>query len=181
MEKFFEAGTLTEEELLKGLKQGIIKRDVYPVLCMSGKQDTGVARFMQFVGEFCPAPNEMPVHKSADGKEIKCVTTEPAAALIFKTSIEPHIGQVSFFKLYSGEITEGMDLVNSFNGSKERFSQLFAAAGKTRNKVEKIVAGDIAATIKLKDVHTNNSIVSPKSSGFTIAPIIFRNQNSEQL
>jgi elongation factor G len=173
MEKFFEAGTLTEEELLKGLKQGIIKRDVYPVLCMSGKQDTGVARFMQFVGEFCPAPNEMPSHKSADGKDIKCVTTEPAAALVFKTSIEPHIGQVSFFKLYSGEITEGMDLVNSFNGSKERFSQLFAAAGKTRNKVEKIVAGDIAATIKLKDVHTNNSVVSPKSSGFTIAPIVY--------
>ncbi|MGD0709653.1 MAG: elongation factor G [Bacteroidales bacterium] len=173
MEKFFEAGTLTEEELLKGLKQGIIKRDVYPVLCISGKQDTGVARFMQFICEFCPAPNEMPAHKSSEGKDIKCLSSEPVAALIFKTSIEPHIGQVSFFKLYSGEITEGMDLVNSFNGSKERFSQLFAAAGKTRNKVEKIVAGDIAATIKLKDVHTNNSMVSPKNSGYMIEPIVY--------
>jgi len=171
MEKFFEEGTLSEEELIHGLKQSIIKRDVYPLLCLSGKQDTGVARFMQFVCEFVPAPNEMPVPKTTDGKEIKCSATEPTSALVFKTSIEQHLGQVSFFKLYAGEITEGVDMVNGNTGSKERFSQLFVCAGKTRNKIEKLVAGDIAATIKLKDVHTNNTINSVKNGSMVIEPI----------
>jgi len=171
MEKFFEQGTLSEEELLKGMKQSIIKREVYPILCLSGKQDTGVGRFMQFVCEFVPAPNEMPAQKTTDGKEIKCSAQEPTSALVFKTSLEQHLGQISFFKLYAGEITEGLDMVNANTGSKERFSQLFVVAGKTRNKIEKIVAGDIAATIKLKDVHTNNTIDSLKNSGMEISPI----------
>jgi elongation factor G len=171
MEKFFEQGTLSEEELLKGFKQSIIKREVYPVLCMSGKQDTGVGRFMQFICEFIPSPDEMPVQKTTEGKELKCNPKEPASALVFKTSIEQHLGQISFFKLYTGELTEGMDMVNANNGSKERFSQLFAVAGRTRNKVEKIVAGDLAATIKLKDAHTNNTINSPKAGGIIIEPI----------
>jgi elongation factor G len=173
MEKFFEAGTLSEEEVLHGLKQSIIKRDVYPVLCMSGKSDVGVARFMQFVCEFAPAPNEVAPAKTVEGKEIKCNAKEPASAMIFKTTLEQHLGQVSFFKLFSGEITEGLDMVNANTGSKERFSQLFCVAGKTRNKIEKIVAGDIAATIKLKDVHTGNTINTPKNQGVMIEPIVY--------
>ena len=171
MEKFFEDGSLSEEELLKGLKQGITRRDVYPVLCLSAKQDTGVGRFMQFVGEFIPAPNEVPAPKTIDGKEIKCNAQDATTALVFKTTIEPHIGQVTFFKLFAGEITEGLDMVNASTGSKERFSQLFVVAGKTRNKIEKIVAGDIAASIKLKDVHTNNTINSLKSASVELEPI----------
>ncbi len=173
MEKFFEAGSLSEEELLKGLKQSIIKRDVYPVLCLSAKQDTGVASFMQFVNDLLPAPDEVPAQKTTEGKEIKCSAKEPVSALVFKTSIEQHIGQVSFIKVFSGEITEGLDMVNVNTGSKERLSQLFAAAGKTRNKIEKIVAGDIAASIKLKDVHTNNTLSTSKTSGIEIAPIVY--------
>jgi elongation factor G len=173
MEKFFEEGSLTEEELLKGLKQGITKRDLYPVMCLSAKLDIGVGRFMQFVGEFIPAPNEVPAIKTIDGKEVKCNAQDPASALVFKTSIEPHIGQVSFFKLFSGEITEGLDMVNASTGSKERFSQLFVVAGKTRNKIEKIVAGDIGASIKLKDVHTNNTINSVKNANVELEPIIY--------
>jgi len=173
MEKFFEAGTLSEEELLNGLKQSIIKRDVYPVLCMSGKSDIGVARFMQFICEFIPAPNEVAAAKTEEGKEIKCNAKEPTSIMIFKTSIEQHIGQVSFFKVFSGELTEGLDMVNANTGSKERFSQLFCVAGKTRNKIEKLVAGDIGATIKLKDVHTGNTINTPKNQSVVIEPIVF--------
>jgi elongation factor G len=171
MEKFFEEGTLTDEELLKGLKQGIIKRDIYPLLCISAKQDTGVARMMQFINEFVPAPNEVPAKKTTEGKEIKCSTQEPTSALVFKTTLEQHLGQVSFFKVFAGEITEGMDMVNANTGSKERLSQLFVVAGRTRNKIEKIVAGDIGASIKLKDVHTNNTINSVKNSAMMIEPV----------
>jgi len=173
MEKFFEEGKLSEEELLKGLKNSIIKRDVYPILCMSAKQDTGVAYFLKFICDFIPAPDEMPPAKTTDGKEIKCNAKDMPSVFVFKTAIEQHIGQVSFFKLYAGEISEGMDMVNANNGSKERFSQLFATLGKTRNKVEKVVAGDLAAAIKLKEVHTNNTINTPKNSGIIIEPIKF--------
>lgn len=173
MEKYFEEGTLSEEELLKGLKQSIIKRDLYPVLCMSAKQDTGVARLMQFINDFVPAPNEVPAQKTTDGKELKCSTQSPASAYIFKTSLEPHLGQVSYIKLYTGELTEGMDMINANTGSKERLSQLFIVAGKTRNKIVKIVAGDIAATIKLKDTHTNNTINSTKNPNDEIEPVVY--------
>ncbi|MFH0867134.1 MAG: elongation factor G [Bacteroidota bacterium] len=171
MEKFFEAGSLSEEEMLKGLKQSIIKRDVYPVLCVSAKQDTGVARLMQFISEFIPAPDEMPFKKTTEGKELRCSSKEPVSAYVFKTALEQHLGQMTFFKLFNGEITEGMDMVNVNTSSKERFSQLLIVAGKNRTKIEKVVAGDIAATIKLKDAHTCNTIDSPKNSDDVIIPV----------
>ncbi|MFA4852700.1 MAG: elongation factor G [Bacteroidales bacterium] len=173
MEKYFEEGTLSEEELLKGIKQSILKRDLHPVLCISAKQDTGVAQLMRFINDFVPAPNEVPAQKTTDGKELKCSTQGTASAYIFKTTLEPHLGQVSYIKLYSGEIIEGMDMINVNTSSKERFSQLFIVAGKTRNKIEKIVAGDIAATIKLKDTHTNNTINSTKNPNDEIEPVVY--------
>lgn len=171
MEKFFEEGKLTEEEMLRGLKQSIIKRDVYPVLCVSAKNDTGVARMLQFINEFVPAPDEVPFKKTTEGKELKCSAKEPACAYVFKTSLEQHLGQMTFFKLYNGEITEGMDMVNANTSSKERFSQLLIVAGKNRVKIEKVVAGDIAATIKLKDAHTFNTIDTPKNTGDIVTPV----------
>ncbi|HNW98329.1 MAG TPA: elongation factor G [Bacteroidales bacterium] len=171
MEKFFEEGSLSEEELLRGLKQSIMKREVYPLLCVSAKQDTGVARLMQFINEFIPAPNEMPCRKTTEGKDLKCSTTEPASAYVFKTTLEQHLGQMTFFKLYNGEIAEGMDMVNANTGSKERLSQLFIVAGKNRVKIEKVVAGDIAATIKLKDAHTCNTLDTPKNSNDIVTPV----------
>jgi elongation factor G len=170
MEKFFEEGTLSDEELLKGLKQGLIKRDLYPVLCVSAKQDTGVARLMQFINDFVPAPNEVAPEKSTEGKDIPCDPKASPVLFIFKTALEQHLGQLSFFKVIAGEINEGIDLINATNSSKERLSQLFVVAGKTRNKVEKLYAGDLAATIKLKDTFTGSTLVTSKSSTDIVVP-----------
>lgn len=175
MEKFFENGSLTEEEMSRGLKLGLINRGVFPVLCINAKQDMGVNRLMQFLCNSAPAPNEVAGVKTIEGKELTCKSSDPASALVFKTSIEQHIGEISYFKLYAGEITEAMDMVNGVNSSKERLSQLFAVAGKNRQKLEKVVAGDIAATIKLKSVRTNHTLNSMKNSDDRIEPIVFPN------
>ena len=173
MEIFFDKGTLTEEEMQKGLKMGLSKRDIYPVFCVSAKQNLGVHTLLDFVCTTAPSPTEMITLKTTEGKEIKFDTKEAAQAFIFKTQNETHIGTVSFMKITAGEITESLDMVNANTGSKERISQLFAIAGKTRNKVDKAVAGDIIATIKLKDAYTNNTLNSSKNSSDTIEPIIY--------
>ena len=170
MEKFFEEGTLTEEEIIKGLRIGIRNRGIFPVVCCAAKTDQGVVRLMDFIKNNCPAPNEMAGVKTTNNKVLTCKTTDPVSAFVFKTSIEPHLGELSFFKLYAGEITESMDVVNGTNGSKERLSQLLCVAGKNREKVEKIAAGDIAATIKLKSVFTQNTLNSVKNSDDVIVP-----------
>jgi elongation factor G len=170
MEKFFEAGTLSEEEIIRGLKLGILSRGIFPVVCCAAKTDQGIDRLMDFIKNNFPAPNEMSGVKTTKGKELKCNASEQLSAFVFKTSIEPHLGEVSFFKVYAGEITESMDVVNGTNGSKERVSQLQCVAGKTREKVEKVVAGDIAATIKLKNVQTQHTFNSVKNSDDVIVP-----------
>ncbi len=173
MEKFFEEGTLTDEELIKGLKQGLIKRDLYPILCVSAKQDTGVARMMQFINDFVPAPNEVAPEKTTEGKDIICDSKASPVVFVFKTALEQHLGQLLFFKLVAGEISEGIDMINAGNSSKERLSQLFAIAGKNRTKVEKICAGDLGATIKLKDTYNGNTLLASKSSNEIVAPTDF--------
>ena len=170
MEKFFEEGTLSEEEIIRGLRLGIRSRGIFPVVCCAAKTDQGIDRLMDFIKNNCPAPDEMPAVKTTKGKELTCKTSDPTSAFVFKTSIEPHLGEVSFFKIYAGEIAEGMDVVNGTNGSKERISQLLCVAGKNREKVEKVVAGDIAATIKLKNVFTQNTLNSGKNSDDIIVP-----------
>lgn len=173
MEKFFENGTLTEEELIKGVKLGVTKRDCYPVLCASAKLNFGVSDLLNFVTNYLPSPNEVPNHKTIEGVEIKCASSEMPSAFVFKTSIEQHLGQISYFKLYSGEITEGMDMINPRNSSKERLSQLFYIAGKNRTKVEKVSAGDIAVTIKLKDTYTCDTLNSMKNPNVEIPATVF--------
>lgn len=173
MEKFFDAGTLSEEELVQGLKLGIIKRGMFPVMCVGGKPNYGIDRLLDFVVSYIPAPNEMPGRKTKEGKELKCNPADPTSALIFKTSIEEHLGEISYFKVYAGEIVEAADLVNGNSGSKERVSQLFAVSGKKREKLEKVIAGDIAATIKLKNSRTNTTLNSQKNTGDVIEPIEF--------
>ena len=173
MEKFFENGSLSEEEISRGLKLGLINRGIFPVFCINGKQNQGVNRLMQFICNTAPSPLEAPKTKTTDGKELTFNSADPASALIFKTSIEPHLGEISFFKLYAGEITEAMDMVNAVNSSKERLSQLFAVAGKNRQKLDKVVAGDIAATIKLKNVRTNHTLNTPKNADDRVEPIVF--------
>jgi elongation factor G len=164
MEEFFDKGTLTEQQIAKGLKAGLVQRTIFPVLCISAKQNMGVGRLLEFITTNVPSPNEMPGVKTTDGKELNCKTSDPASLFVFKTTIEQHLGEVSFFKVYAGEITEAMDMINpNRHGSKERLSQLFVINGKNRDKVEKLVAGDIGATIKMKNTYTNNTLNSLKN------------------
>lgn len=173
MEIFFEKGTLTEEQIAKALKSGIMSRSMFPVLCVCAKQDMGIGRLLEFITTSLPAPDEMPGVKTTDGKELKFKLSDPTSALVFKTTIEQHLGEMTFFKVYSGEITEAMDMINPNRSSKERLSQLFVINGKNREKVEKLVAGDIGATIKLKSTFTNNTLNSPKNPDDVIQPIMF--------
>ena len=172
MEIFFDKGTLTEEELFKGLKKGIVSRDLFPVLCVCAKHNMGVSTLLEFISNNAPSANDVLPQKSTEGKAIKVDDKGPVIAFVFKTAVEPHIGQVSFFKMLSGILSEGTDLVNSNTNSKERLTQFFVTAGKTRTKIEKIFAGDIACTIKLKDTHTNNTLLMPKDqSNLMVEPI----------
>jgi elongation factor G len=174
MEVFFDKGTLTEEEVAKALRAGIIHRSIFPIMCVCSKQDMGVGRLLEFIVDSVPSPDAMPPVRTEEGKELKCNPAEPASAFVFKTSIEQHLGEVSFFKVYAGEITEAIDMINSSrNNSKERLSQLFVISGKNRDKVEKLVSGDIGATIKLKNTYTNNTLNSPKNSDIIIEPMVY--------
>ena len=173
MELFFENGTLEESEIQKGLKIGIKTRGIFPVLCINAKHNMGVGRLLDFISNNAPAPDEVPASKTTEGKELSLKANDDTSAFIFKTSIEPHLGEVSFFKVYSGEATEGVDMMNPNTSTKERITQVFAFAGKNREKVDKIVAGDIGATIKLKNTHTNDTLNALSIPEQVIEPIVF--------
>ncbi len=175
MEKYFENDTLTIDEMREGLRLGLISRAIFPVMVSSAKQGIGIARTLDFISKSCPAPDDMPARKTTDGKEFHCSVDEPAALFIFKTSIEQHLGEVSFFKVYGGEITEGMDMVNPRTDNKERITQLFTLNGKNRDKIEKAEAGDIVSTIKLKDVQTGDSLLDPKNASAGFEPFTLPN------
>lgn len=173
MEIFFDKGTLTEEQMQQALKAGLISRTIFPVMLTCAKQNLGVNRLLEFIAGSVPAPGEMPGIKTTEGKLLTCKVSDPASAFIFKTSIEQHIGEISYFKIYAGEITEAMDMVNPVRQSKERLSQIFVANGKNREKIEKMVAGDIGATIKLKNSYTNNTLNSLKNPDDVITQITY--------
>ncbi len=147
MEKFFDAGELSEEELHQGLNAGFVKGDFYPVFCISGKKDMGVKRMLEFLTEVAPAPKE-----DVNGK---------TSLFVYKTALEQHLGDVTYFKVVSGKISEGQDFVNMDNGSKERITTLYAVAGKKKEKVTELVAGDMGCTVKLKAVKTNQTLNAP--------------------
>lgn len=168
MDKFFEEGTLTEEEIARGLKLGIINRGTFPVLCVASKTDQGITRMMDIIKSSFPAPDEMPGVQTIAGKTLACKSSDVATGYVFKTSIEQHIGELSIMKIYGGEITEAMDMVNNKTNSKERLTSLLCIAGKNREKVEKAVAGDIVATIKLKGTQSSHTLV--KSGDEVIVP-----------
>jgi elongation factor G len=160
METFFEKGTLTEEEILSGIKSGLLNRGMFPVFCISSKKGTGVDRLLDFISKSAPSPDLLPSPKTQEGKEIKCDAKTPTALYIFKSSIETHIGEINYFKVMAGEINEGIDLLNCNTQNKERISQIFAVNGKTRTKVPKMVAGDLGATVKLKATKTNHTLTA---------------------
>ncbi|MBI1806477.1 MAG: elongation factor G [Ignavibacteria bacterium] len=166
---FFEKGTLTDQEIKQGLKQGIAMRKIFPLLCTAGSHNIGVASLLDFCIDYCPSPTEappaigkMPGSNHADQKEVtvRCDPNGQPTLFVFKTVSEPHVGELSFFRVYSGAVTPGMDLVNESNNKVERLAQLFIMNGKERKEVGKIFAGDIGAVVKLKDTHTNNTLSS---------------------
>ncbi len=158
MEKFFDQGTLSEEETLRGLKVVFAEAGVYPVMCTCGVKDMGVRRLLDFLGEMAPSVAEAPQPVTSDGKKIAPDAKTPASMFIFKTSVEPHIGEVNYFKVMQGTIHGADDLLNVDRGSKERISQLYTVDGSIRVPVDEVAAGDIAATVKLKDSRTGNTL-----------------------
>ena len=172
MELFFENESLTEDEMRKGIKLGLIERGIFPVFCTSAKNNMGIARVMEFIVNAAPAPNELPPPKNTKGDEVVCDTSGKTSLFVFKTSIEEHIGEVNYFKVMAGEVNEGMDLINTINSNKERISQIFVSAGKKREKVSKMVAGDIGATVKLKATKTDHTLNAP-GQNWSYEPIKF--------
>ncbi|MBF0363807.1 MAG: elongation factor G [Oligoflexia bacterium] len=172
METYFEKGSLEEAELMKGLKIGIQKQDIYPIFCISAHKNMGSGRLMSFINSAVPTPSECAPEKSVDGKEIVCDPKGPATLFVFKTIIEPYLGKVSFFKICSGEIKAGMDLANATTGDTEKVGQILIMDGKIRSTVERMVAGDIGAMVKLKGTLTNHTLHS-KDTDKVVAPIVF--------
>lgn len=160
MEKFFEQDSLTEDEMREGIRKGLVSRGMFPVFCVCAGKDMGVRRLMEFLGNVVPFVNDMPKVVDTEGEEIAPDANGPTSLYFFKTSVEPHIGEVSYFKVMSGKVKEGDDLVNADRGSKERMAQLYVVAGSNRTKIEELVAGDIGAAVKLKDVKTGNTLDS---------------------
>ena len=158
MEKFFEQESLTEDEMREGIRKGLIARGMFPVFCVCGGKDMGVRRLMEFLGNVVPFVSEMPKVQNMEGEEVAPDVTGPESLYFFKTSVEPHIGEVSYFKVMSGKVHEGDDLLNADRGSKERIAQIYVVAGGNRVKVEELQAGDIGAAVKLKDVKTGNTL-----------------------
>jgi len=158
MEKFFETETLTEDEMREGIRKGLVARSIFPVFCVCAGKDMGVRRLMEFLGNVVPFVNEMPKVHNTRGEEVTPDPNGAESVYFFKTAVEPHIGEVSYFKVMSGSIKVGDDLTNADRGSKERIGQLFACAGANRIPVEQLNAGDIGCTVKLKDVKTGNTL-----------------------
>jgi len=172
MELYFDKGELDEDEMRKGLRIGMMKNDVYPVFCLSAKHNMGSGRMMGFISNVCPSAADMPAEQSKKGADIVCSSDGPLSLFIFKTVIEPHLGVLSFFKVTSGVLETGKDLVNQQTGNTERINQLQVMDGNKRNPVDKIYAGDIGTTLKLKSTKTNHTL-HEKGEDFAISPIEF--------
>ena len=158
MEKFFESESLTEDEMREGIRKGLAARGMFPVFCVCAGKDMGVRRLMEFLGNVVPFVDEMPVVHNTRGIPVPPDPNGPTSLYFFKTAVEPHIGDVQYFKVMSGVVHEGDDLTNADRGSKERMAQLYVCAGATREKVDELRAGDIGCTVKLKDVKTGNTL-----------------------
>ena len=158
MEKFFESENLTEDEMREGIRKGLVTRSIFPVFCVCAGKDMGVRRLMEFLGNVVPFVSEMPKVRNTRGEEINPDAAGPASLYFFKTGVEPHIGEVQYFKVMSGAVKNGDDLTNADRGSKERIGTIYACAGANRIPVDELKAGDIGCTVKLKDVKTGNAL-----------------------
>lgn len=158
MEKFFEEETLTEDEMREGIRKGLVTRSIFPVFCVCAGRSMGVRRLMEFLGNVVPFVSEMPKIHNTRGEEVPADSSAPESVYFFKTGVEPHIGEVSYFKVMSGCVKPGDDLSNADRGSKERIANIYVCAGANRQPVDCLNAGDIGCTVKLKDVKTGNTL-----------------------
>ena len=175
MELYFEKGALTQDDIRSGLKLGVANREVMPIFCCSGKRDIGTKRLMEFIINVAPGPTTpttAPKFVSIEGEELVADETQPAVVFVFKSQIEQHIGEITYFRVVRGKIAEGQELVNSRTGNKEKLSQLFAVAGKNRIKVTELSAGDIGCTVKLKGTRTNDTLAAA-GAHVKVEPIVF--------
>jgi len=176
MDHYLDKGELDEDEMRIGLKKSLINHDIFPVFCISAEKDMGSGRMMGFIDNVCPSANEMPPQSTIAGDKLTCDANGPACLFIYKTTSEPHVGDLSFFKVFSGIIKAGMELVNENNGVTEKINQLFVVEGNKRTPVSELVAGDIGATLKLKNTHVNNTL-HVKGKNMELYPIIFPASN----
>ena len=172
MEHYLDKGELDEDEMRAGLKASLINHDIFPVFCLSAAQDMGSGRLMGFIDNVCPSANEMAPQVTKNGDKLPSDANGPACIFIYKTISEPHVGDLSFFKVYSGTIRPGMELVNESNGTTEKINQLFLLEGNKRISTTELVAGDIGATLKLKNTHVNNTL-HIKGKNYELNPIEF--------
>ncbi len=172
MEKYFDKGELDEDEMKLGLKKAMINHDIFPLFCLSAARNMGSGRLMGFIDNVCPSANEMPAQKTKAGTDLPCDANGPVSIFIFKTIVEAHVGEMSLFKVYSGTVKSGMELVNESTGVAEKLNQLFVVEGHNRTQVNELVAGDIGATIKLRNTHVNNTL-HEKGKNIELLPIDF--------
>ncbi len=176
MEKYFDKGELSEDEMKAGMKKAMIAHDLFPLFCLSAERNMGSGRIMGFIDNVCPSANEMPAQTTKSGEKLTCDANGPACIFIYKTISEPHVGEMSFFKVYSGTIKVGMELENEGTGVTEKINQLFLVEGNKKSSTHELVAGDIGATLKLKNTHVNNTLHS-KGKNFDLPPIDFPSYN----
>lgn len=176
MEKYFELGELNEDDMKAGMHKAMINHDIFPLFCVSAEKNMGSGRIMGFIDNVCPSANEMPAQKTQAGTELTCDASGPACIFVFKTISEPHVGELSLFKVYSGTIKTGMELVNETTGASEKMNQLLLLEGQNRINVNELVAGDIGATMKLKNTHVNNTL-HEKGKNIELHPIEFPTSN----
>ena len=169
---YFDKGSLTQDDIRSGLKLGVANRKVMPVFVCSGKKDIGTKRLMEFIINVAPGPTKAPDFLTVEGEALPADETAPATLFVFKSQMEHHIGEINYFRVVRGKVTEGMELVNARTGNKEKISQLFAVAGKNRIKVTQLEAGDIGCTVKLKGTRTNDTLAAP-SAVVAVEPIVF--------
>jgi elongation factor G len=172
MEKYFEKGELDEDEMKAGLKKAMIAHDLFPLFCLSAERNMGSGRLMGFIDNVCPSANEMPAQKTKKGGTLTCDSNGPSCLFIYKTVSEPHIGELSFFKVYSGIVKSGMELENETTGVVEKINQLFLVEGNKRTAVNELGAGDIGATLKLRNTHVNNTLHA-RGQSIELEPIVF--------
>ena len=176
MEKYFDKGELEEDEMKIGLKKAMINHDLFPLFCLSAERNMGSGRLMGFIDNVCPSANEMPAQTTMSGDKLECDANGPACIFIYKTVSEPHVGDLSFFKVFSGTVRSGMELENESTNVTEKINQLFLVEGNKRNNINELVAGDTGATLKLKNTHVNNTLHA-RGKNYELDPIEFPSSN----